>query len=186
MPFTSLITGPNPFGLNAMAALAQRLSGRRLDPYPGFNFLVEIDGLLTGGFSSVRGLEAQIEYKQQSEGGSHLEYPVVERIKHAPLVLSHGLTDNGALWKWFNEAKAGLTVRRRTVSVMMLDAQQLPITWWYCVGAVPTKWIGPSLDAASDAVAVEQIELEHQGLRKGSLTPLLMLARAGMQLSSQR
>jgi phage tail-like protein len=175
-----------PFGLNAMAALAQRRLGRRLDPYPGFNFLVEIDGLLTGGFTSVSGLDAEINYEEKyQEGGDTGVHKLPSGVTYSPLVLSHGLTDIDTLWNWFDEARRGLA-RRRTVSVMMLDAQQLPITWWYCVDALPKKWVGPALDASSDAVAIEQIELVYRSLKKGTLTPLLSLARAGMQLSSRR
>jgi len=46
-----------PFGLNASAGAL----GVRLDPYLGYNFLVEIDGLLAGGFREVRGLESSVE-----------------------------------------------------------------------------------------------------------------------------
>ncbi|MBM7116690.1 phage tail protein [Archangium primigenium] len=183
MPFAPLLSGFTPFGTNAVAATALRLSGKRLDPYPGFNFLVEIDGLLTGGFQSVKGLEAQVSYQRQKEGGSPFEYPLVEHVTYPPLILSHGVTDVDALWEWFDEAQAGLRISPRTVSVVMLDAQHAPITWWYCVDAVPTRWVGPTLDASGDAVAIEQLELEHQGLRKGALSPLLSRARAVGQLA---
>ncbi|MFP2903811.1 phage tail protein [Pyxidicoccus sp. 3LFB2] len=189
MPLSSLIAGPNPFGLNAMAAVAQRLSGKRADPFPGFNFLVEIDGLLTGGFTRVSGLELEVLYDQEyREGGSVDAYPVPTGVKSPPLVLehgltalSHGLTDVGSLWSWFEQARRG-RARRRTVSVMLLDARQLPVAWWYCLDALPMKWIGPALDAGKDEIAVERVELAHRGLRRGSQAPLLLLAGA-MHLS---
>ncbi len=179
-----ILSGPGPFGLNAMAAAAQRFTGKRLDPYPGFNFLVEIDGLLTGGFKKVTGLEATIVYeKEYQEGGGREPFPVVKEVSYPALVLSQGMTDIGALWYWFDLARRGM-IRRRTVSVVLLDAQQLPVRWWYCLGAFPTKWVGPSFDASNAEVAVEGIELRYRSLRKGALAPLVGLARAGLRLSS--
>ena len=59
-----------PLGLNAASSLGfEALGIRPRDPYQGFNFLIEIEGLLTGGFSEVTGLESEIEVEEYREGG---------------------------------------------------------------------------------------------------------------------
>ena len=50
-----------PLGLNAAFVGALAAGGRRVDPYHGVNFLVEVEGLIVGGFSKVDGLESTID-----------------------------------------------------------------------------------------------------------------------------
>ena len=58
------------FGLNAIFAFGGAALGRRLDPYFSFNYLIEIDGLLTGGFSEVGGLGGRIGVETVHDGGN--------------------------------------------------------------------------------------------------------------------
>ncbi len=159
-------------------------SGRRVDPYMGFNFVVEAGGLPLGGFSSVSGLDATIgnglEYQ---EGGASEPYPLGTSVSYSSLVLSKGVADIGVLWQWFAGAKRGL-IHRRTVSVVLLDSRQTPVIAWLCQGAFPTKWVGPSFDASQDAVAVERIELSYQNLRLFPLSLLAGMARTSLRLTS--
>ena len=58
-----------PLGLNAGLTSVLGALGQRLDPYLSVNFLVEIEGLVVGGFSKVDGLESTIETQDYVEGG---------------------------------------------------------------------------------------------------------------------
>lgn len=141
--------------------------GVRIDPYMGYNFLVEIGGLLGGGFSQVSGLESSVELETYNEGGVNgYVHQFPSQVTYANLVLTHGLTDLDLMWDWY-----WLTTQGRPLllsgTIMLLNNQRLPVMWWNFQDAYPVKWVGPTLDASDDGqVAVEQIELVHRGLVK--------------------
>jgi phage tail-like protein len=56
-------------GVNAAFSAGTSLLGIRNDPYKAYNFLVEIEGLIVGGFSEVTGMQVEIEVKDYREGG---------------------------------------------------------------------------------------------------------------------
>ncbi|HEX9374020.1 MAG TPA: phage tail protein [Roseiflexaceae bacterium] len=161
-------------GLNAAFSLATNLLGVRNDPYAAFNFLVEIEGLLVGGFSDVTGLQVEIETQPYREGGLN-EYvhllPGPARYSQN-LVLKRGLTDIDTLWSWQQDVVQG-KIERRNGTIYMLNRQGIPTMWWDFLQAYPVKWIGPEFRAGTSALAFESIELVHRGLSKPSLAGLL-------------
>jgi phage tail-like protein len=164
--------------LNAAIALGARALGIRNDPYLSVNFLVEIDGLVVGGFQEVTGLQVETEVEDYREGGVN-EY--VHRLAGPTrypqnLVLKKGLTDVESLWKWHQKVVRG-TIRRRNGSIYLLDRAGLPAMWWNVTGAYPVKWSGPDFRAEQGAVAVEQLELVHRGISKPELSSLLSAVR---------
>lgn len=178
---------PGPLGLNAALSLGLGALGKRFDPYLGNNFLVEIDGLLCGGFSKVEGLESSIETEDRAEGGVNgYVHKVLKRTTWAPLVLSHGITDLDTLWDWYDKTSRGVIVRKNG-SILLLDAQRHPAMWWDFKDALPIKWVGPSFDATQDSqVAVVRLELVHRGLTVPSMSKGLSAARAAMQVVAPR
>jgi phage tail-like protein len=170
---------------NAAFGAANGLFGGRQDPYLPFNFLVEIDGLLTGGFQRVSGLESQIEVKEYAEGGVNgylHQLPGTTRYPH--LVLTHGLTNVETLWNWYDGVSRGVVVRRN-LTIYLLDAQRTPAMWWDVKDALPIKWSGPTFDAGGSAeVAVESLELAHRGITKPALGRALSAARGVASLFS--
>ena len=164
-----------PFGLNtAVVAL-----GKRLDPYLGVNFLVEVEGLIVGGFAKVEGLDSTIETQDYTEGGrNNYVHKLLKGTTYGPLVLSHGLTDIDSLWSWHERTRRGV-IQRKNGTIMLLDAQRVPVTWWNFAEALPTKWVGPSFDASGEAqVATERVELVHRGITKSPFGQLVSAARA--------
>jgi phage tail-like protein len=164
-----------PVGVNALFAL----SGIRLDPYLGYNFLVEVDGILVGGFREVRGLEASVEVRDYAEGGENgYLHRLPGETRYPNLVLSRGLTDLDTLWVWFNDVSQGV-IQRRNISILLLDQERLPAMWWDVRDALPIKWAGPQLQAASGTeVATESIELVHRGITKPTASRVLSAVRA--------
>src|SRR5262245_8990653 len=144
-----------------------RAPGQRQDPYLSLNFVVEIEGLLVGGFSQVSGLQSEIQVTPYHEGGLNgYEHQLPGPATYPPLVLTHGLTEVDTLWRWYYDVTRGL-IRRKNGTIMLLDRQQNPVLWWNFYQAYPSKWVGPQLDAAqTNSVAIEQIELVHAGLSK--------------------
>jgi phage tail-like protein len=167
-----------PLGINAVFAAAGAL-GVRLDPYHGFNFFVEIDGLLAGAFREVRGLESSITVKPYAEGGVNgFQHQLPGETRFPNLVLSRGLTDLDTLWGWYNDVSEG-TIKRRNLTILLLDARKLPAMWWDVRAALPVKWTGPTLNAMSGSeVATESIELVHRGIVKPTASRVLSATRA--------
>lgn len=141
------------------------VTGSRADPYLGFNFLVEIESLVVGGFSEVSGLQTEIQTEDYREGGVNeyghklagpTNYP-------ANLSLKHGLTAADALWSWHLEIIQGV-IQRRNLSIILLDSAGREVRRWNFAQAYPVAWTGPQLTADSPQVAVESLELAHRGL----------------------
>lgn len=182
MPITP--TSAIPLGLNAAASLgAEALGIRPRDPYQGFNFLIEIEGLLTGGFTEVTGLESEIEVEEYREGGQNrYSHQLPGPTKYpARLVLKHGLTDIGSLWNWYEAVTRGV-IQRKNGTIMLLDRARLPVIWWNFAQAFPVKWSGPQFNAESSEVVFETIELVHRGITKPPLSLVAGLGRSGAGL----
>jgi len=154
------------------------LLGIRNDPYIAFNFLVEIEGLLVGGFTEITGLQIETEVKDYREGGLNNYIHKLAGPTRYPsnLILKHGLTDIETLWNWHQDVMQGI-IKRKNGTIYLLDRQRIPAMWWDFMEAYPVKWSGPELLANSNTVAIETIELVHNGISKPTLSSLMSEAR---------
>lgn len=141
--------------------------GTRKDPYVSYSFLVELQGLIVGGFAEVSGLEVKTETEDKREGGLN-DY--VHRLptvtKQSNLTLKRGITDSDTLWKWHQDVVNG-KVKRKNGRIILLDREGNEKWHWTFEDAYPIKWAGPSFKADSSAYAVETLELVHNGIKKG-------------------
>ena len=134
-------------------------TGTREDPFLGFNFLVEIDGITQGGFQEVNGLDnatPSVDYREGTDPGHFRKLPGMNSF--SPITLKRGITSSTELWDWRQTVLDGKADRRNGSIVLMDDTGAERIRWNF-TGAWPSKWTGPSLNAATTAVAVEQLEL---------------------------
>ncbi|MEH1771557.1 MAG: phage tail protein [Nostoc sp.] len=140
--------------------------GQTINPYAAFNFLVEIQGLVVGGFSEVSGLQAETETEDYHEGGvNNFVHRLPKGTKFPNLVLKRGITDSFELWVWHQNVIAG-KVQRQNGSVVLLDNTHSEKWRWNFSNAYPVKWAGPDLKADGNTVALETLELAHNGLWK--------------------
>jgi len=168
-------------GLNAAFSLVTNLLGVRLDPYQGFNFIIEIEGILAGGFSECTGLTVETEFLDYREGGVNgFIHRFPGPTKYPPLVLKHGLTQINGLWTWHQDV-IQWKVERKNGTIYLLNKQGLPVMWWDFKEAYPTKYTGPDLRAESGAVAFESVELAHRGLSRPTVAGLV--AGIGAEIS---
>ena len=138
----------------------------RKDPYLSFKFLVELQSLIVGGFSEVSGLQAETEIEEIREGGVNDYVHKLPKItKYPNITLKRGITDCDTLWKWHQDVVNG-KVERKTVFVVLMDGEGNEKWRWSFEHAYPVKWQGPDLKADSSAVAVETLELAHNGIKK--------------------
>jgi phage tail-like protein len=138
--------------------------GTRIDPYGNFNFLVEIDGITRAAFSEVSGFDSSVDVIEHREGGDvTTPRKLPGMTKHANIVLKWGITDDAQLWQWHLDVTKG-NVQRKNGSIVMLDTAGEERVRWNFFAAWPAKWTGPSLTAEGNDVAVETLELAHEGL----------------------
>lgn len=174
-----------PLGLSwAPSAVGNWVPGARpLEPFTTFNFAVEIEGLLVGGFTEVNGLDSSIEMEPYREGGVNgFVHQLPGSVSHSNLVLRHGLTAISTLWNWYYNTVQGV-IQRKNGTIMLLDRRQIPVMWWNFRNALPVRWTGPTFNASSDEVGFESVELAHEGLTKPLLGQAAALAHGAAQMA---
>jgi len=138
---------------------------QRNDPYRGYNFVLEIDNVPKGAFSEVGGLTAEgdsVDYRD----GSDLQANVRKLIglrKYTNLTLKRGYTQDRALWNWYTNVMNGVP-DRRNVTIVLMNERREAVLRWHAENAWINKIEGPALKAASNDVAMESVELVHEGL----------------------
>jgi phage tail-like protein len=157
------------------------------DPIPAFRFLVSLDpsdaylpaaqsALITliaaGQFSEVTGLGAELEVLAHPEGGRN-DYVHQLPVRHSypRIVLSRGIVRDPGLFFWY---QAGLTQSigaRRDGAIILLTPAGAAAIGWIFRGGLAAAWKGPELRASQDAIAVESIEIAHEGLLQIPLSP---------------
>jgi phage tail-like protein len=149
-------------------AKSQKKGGKEKsrDPYVGFNFAVEIEGLTVGGFSEVIGLSGKLELESYVEGGvNHHIHRFPKQMDYPNLVLVRGLTERDDLWKWYEDVTRG-KIRLQNGTIILKDSQQSKVMAWNFKKAYPVAWEGPQLNASGTEVAFERMELVHRGIYK--------------------
>lgn len=140
--------------------------GTRKDPYRSHFFLVEIDGITRAGFRECSGLDSSqdvVEYREGNDGHTTRKLPGL--VKYANITLTRGLTDDAQLWEWRKKAMDG-KVERKNGSIVLLDDTGTETLRWNFVNGWPTKWTGPTLNASGNEVAIETLEIAHEGVTK--------------------
>jgi phage tail-like protein len=171
--------------VNAAISLVSEALGMRRDPYGSFNFLVEIDGIIAGGFSEVSGLQIETEVESYNEGGvNDYIHQLPKGTKYTNIVLKHGLTDLDMLWNWYKDVIQG-KINRKNGIIFLLDNDRIPVMWWEFYEAYPVKWIGPELKADSNSIAFETLELAHHGITKPVAGQILSGIKGAMGVSGQ-
>ena len=141
--------------------------GQRTDPYLAFQYQVEIESVTVGGFSEVTGLQVETEIKEYREGGLNEYMHRLAGPTRYPsnLILKRGLTDVDILIRWHQQVTQG-AVKRFNGSIVLLDISGQERWRWNFLQAYPVKWIGPNLRANATEVALETLELAHNGFQK--------------------
>ena len=143
-------------------------TGVRVDPYRGFNFLVEIDGITQAGFHEVlrarRRARPPIDYREGTRPATRPQASAGLNT-YSAITLKRGITDSDELWKWRKTVIDG-KAERRNGSIVLLDDTGAEKIRWNFTNAWPSKWTGPAFNATSNAVAVETLEITHEELKR--------------------
>jgi len=138
-------------------------TGERKDPFRGFNFRVEIDNSTVAGFRECSGLSLNTDPVDYREG---TDVPLSVRKltglrKFTNITLKRGYTDNTELWKWYKNVLNGVTDRRNG-SIVLQDEEHNDVLRWNFENGWIAKWEGPTMNATSNDVAIESIEIVHE------------------------
>jgi len=126
-------------------------------------FELEIQGKPIGYFTEITGLSAEVEHLTYSEGGmNEFQHKLPTRVKYPNLVLKRGMTTKSELQKWFQ--KSHTQAERTGIRVSMMDTNGDRLRTWSFVNAFPVKWIGPNFNSTQSALAVESVEVAHEGM----------------------
>src|SRR5262245_31866483 len=139
-------------------------TGSRNDPYASFNFLVEIDGVTRAGFAECSGLTTEtdpIEYREGNEDITVRKLPGLKKFTN--ITLKRGFTDSRDLWDWRKKVMDGQTQRQPGAIVLLNEAREEALRYNFRAGW-PCKWEGPSFNAKNNEVAIEMMEICHEGL----------------------
>ena len=140
-------------------------TGRRIDPYINSRFHVEIQGIQEAFFRECSGLEAETEVLSYEEGGVN-DHPhkLPGRTKFPNVSLKRGMTDSKTLWEWYSKVIDG-KIERKNVSIVLYDQQGSEVKRWSFERAYPTKWVSPGIKSDENAVAIETLEMVHEGMK---------------------
>ena len=135
-------------------------------PIPTFHFKVSWNNLDIG-FSDVSGLTQEIqpiEYRDGLMSGDKLPLKRPGMRKGNNISLKRGIVEkNNDLFIWFNNNGAP-NVERRDLLITLLNDEGSPVMVWTVSQAWPTKYKGPGLKATGNEVAIETLELVHEGI----------------------
>lgn len=135
-------------------------TGQRTDPYRAFNFTVQINDTDVAGFSEASGLTFDtdpVEYREGTDRPLHVRKLTGLR-KFSNISLKRGLTDNKELWDWYKDVLNGIT-DRRDGAIVLRDEDHNEVQRWNFEGGWICKWEGPAMNATSNDVAIETIEI---------------------------
>jgi phage tail-like protein len=134
-------------------------------PLPKFYFQVKWDAEVMS-FQEVSGLgiESQaIEYRHgDSPEFSVIKMPGIKKTGNVTMKKGVFKSDN-KFWDWFNQIKMN-TIKRLPVTISLLDEAGAPTMVWTLANAWPAKITGTDLKSNGNEVAIESIEIVHEGL----------------------
>jgi len=150
------------------------------DPLPSYRFIVTLDpadahlppaqaALLPlmpcGAFSEVRGLGGDLEVTPYAEGGAN-GYTHQLPVRHSwqRITLRRGVVREPGLWWWYQQGLSNSLGARRDGAIILMTPLGTPAVAWCFYGGLAAKWSGPELTATQNAVAVESLEIAHEGI----------------------
>ena len=142
----------------------------RDDPYSNSNFVVVITGVfddgnsVRGSFAEVSGLDVTvtpIEYRNGSEDTTVRKIPGVKKFSN--ITLKRGVMGDLGFWNWIKSVLDG-QVQRADGTITLLDESRSPVMRWRFRRGWPCRWTGPTLTATKNEVAIEALEICHEGL----------------------
>ena len=144
------------------------MPGERRDPYRKFRFRVEVEGIQQAGFSEASGFDASLDIVEYREGTDIITPRKLPGLaKYGNISLKWGVTDSMDMYTWIEDCISG-TVERKTLTIIAVDEEGGDVATWQVIEAWPTKYTAPDFNATASEVAIEVLELAHEGMTRTS------------------
>jgi phage tail-like protein len=134
-------------------------------PLPKFHFEVKWDSNVMS-FQEVSGLDIQSEEIKYRSGDSKqfsvIKMPGMKKFGNVTMKKGVFKGDN-KFWDWLNQIKLN-TIKRVPITISLLDESSAPTMVWTLANAWPTKISSTDLKSEGNEVAIESIEIVHEGL----------------------
>ena len=135
-------------------------------PLPKFYFTVKFGDMEAISFQEVSGLDTEaqsIEYRHgNSPEFSTIKMPGI--VKNGNVTMKKGVFPNdNQFWNWFTQIKMN-TIKRESIVISLLDEGGNPTMIWTLANAWPTRIAATDLKTDGNEVAVETLEIAHEGL----------------------
>jgi phage tail-like protein len=145
------------------------MARRETDPLAGFNFLLESGGLLRAGFSEITGLNSEsdiIDYRNGNDDFTNRRLAGLK--KFGPVTLKSGVaaSPDQDFVSWRRTVEDA-DILRTDISIVLLDERRQEQVRYNLRNAWPSKWVGPDLKAGANEIAIEQLEICHEGVSLG-------------------
>ena len=145
----------------------------REDPLVAFKFGLEIEGKLTGFFTTVGGIGSESEVVEHKitnpDTGETIIQKIPGRLVWTDVTLKRGVTSNIDVWQWRQQVIEGKIDDARTnCSIVAYNQMNEEIARWNLDNAWPSKVTGPEMDAGSTDYMVEEITIVHEGMTRVS------------------
>ncbi|PKM82001.1 MAG: phage tail protein [Firmicutes bacterium HGW-Firmicutes-14] len=143
-------------------------TGQRKDPLRNFRFRIEIDGIQQAGFSEASGFDATVDVIDYREGADPTHVRKLSGLtKYGNITLKWGITDSMEIYNWHKAVIDG-NVQRKNISIIVVDEAGSDKARWEIVNAWPTKYDPPDFNAKGNDVAIETLEIVHEGMTRVS------------------
>jgi phage tail-like protein len=133
-------------------------------------FGIEFQNQIKGSFRECTGLGSEnevVEYKASGEKGEYIKCMVPGRMKWNNITLKRGITADLDMWKWRQLVEQGkVEEARRNGAIIMYNQNLEVVARWDFVRAWPSKLTGPTANAANNEVAIEELEITHEGYER--------------------
>lgn len=129
------------------------------DPYLGFRFRVEIQGIQQAGFMECSAIGSHLEVVEYREGADIINVrKFAGKASYPDITLKWGMTDNQDLYNWHLAAVKG-NLQRQNGSVVQLDDTGTEALRWNFYNAWPSKWDGPAFNAKGNDLSIVTLTL---------------------------
>lgn len=135
-------------------------------PLPAFYFKVDLGDKGVISFKEVSGMDMESEIIEYRAGDNavHSKIKMPGMKKYSNITLKKGIfKGDNKFWDWINEIKLN-TIKRQTVTISLLDETGAPTMVWTLTNAWPTKISTDGLKSDGNEVAIETMELAHEGI----------------------
>lgn len=147
------------------------MARRDKDPYGNFRFKLELGNVQVAGFAECTGLQVETKVFEYKEGGNNattLKFP--EASSFGNITLKRGITNSNELIDWQLDVVNGTFSKNQrsantNIAIVLMDEKGTKVKRWNLIRAFPVKWVGPDLKASGNEVAIETLEIAHEGIQ---------------------